>query len=143
MKKKNDAVEKFDLAYDLIFFEKMRAGQVELPELKKFIADKQINKINDIMNQKLDRIINKPVIFTSKMDAMELGKLGAITSMRLNMDYRNLDIFVALVDACNIALNGEENCDIIVGKATEDELQIYVYELMKQFEEKKSKQKIK
>lgn len=121
---------------DMRFFQRMCAEQIELPELKKFVAGKQRDKIQYKIGQELDRLLKKPIIFTNRVDTRELGRLGAINEVMLNMDWHNLDVFIGVVDACNITLNGEDNCDIIVGKATEDELKSYVYNLMKQFEEK-------
>lgn len=136
--------------FDSIFFHRMCAEQVELFELKMFVVRKQLEKISDIITKKIDEINKKKnassynITIEDRAELLcELTRLETIISIIQNCDKNNLDSRIGVIDTCNITLNGEENCDIIIGKATEDELQIYVYELMKQFEKNKSKQKIK
>lgn len=136
---------------DKEFFQRMCAEQVKLPELKRFIAVKQLGKLNDQIGQRLSEIKQTLNIYMKqandgevedssqmlqKLDEImeEMVKLESMNKELKTVDITNMNGYIAIVDSCNIALNGEENCDIIIGKATADELQIYIYQLMKQFE---------
>lgn len=123
---------------DSMFFNCMCKELITLPELKKFVASKQLDKIQDIIFQQLNKIMNQSITTENIEEiSFELSKIQDIINRMQNCDTNNLNSYISTVDACNIALNGEEACDIIVEKATEDELQIYVYGLMKQAEEEK------
>lgn len=125
---------------DSMFFNCMCKELITLPELKKFVASKQLDKIQDIIFQQLNKIMNQSITTENIEEiSFELSKIQDIINRMQNCDTNNLNSYISTVDACNIALNGVEACDIIVEKATEDELQIYVYGLMKQSEEEKMK----
>lgn len=152
-----DGLEIVSTLYNKSFFEKMCKKEVELTELKKFVALKQHQNLNDKINKRLKEISSKFSLMLShiyekdvykNMEMVaeyqrELTTLNMVNKMLTTVDYKNLDRSITTIDICNIILNEEENCDIIVGQATEDELKSYVYELMKQFEEDKNKQKVK
>lgn len=128
------------------FFQKMCREEVTFSELKKFIADRELAKIHYRMNQILGEIgrdCNASNTHFIKESFTKFGKIKMLRDIIKNIPDYNLDSYVGVIDTCNIALNGAENCDIIIGRATEDELQIYVYELMKTWEEKKNKRKEK
>lgn len=134
----NSMINILDEILDERFFQRMCLEQVELPELRRFVAKEQLLKINNQIEQKLGEWELYGLKDTK--DFIELGKTKAINTVLKVALLTNSEGYISTIDACNIALNGEENCDIIVGKATEDELQVYVYKLMKQAEDKKSNQ---
>ena len=129
---------------DSMFFNCMCKELITLPELKKFVASKQLDKIQNIIFQRLNKLMNQNITTENIGEiSFELSEMQNIINKMKNCDINDLNSYISTVDACNIALNGEETCDIIVEKATTDELQIYVYELMKQAEEEKPKKQSK
>lgn len=125
---------------ELEFYKRMCLEQVSLLELKTFILLDQEQKLFNQLDQKADKLyieVKNAVAMSLEQRikfASEFSKIKTIIQLRQTMEHFNLDGEIAIIDACNIVLNGKENCDIIIGEATEDELQIYVYNLMKQFE---------
>lgn len=136
-------LDHMDNSSDKEFYQHMCSEQTNFQEMKRFVAKKQLEKLQIMIVKKQDDIYQRlsdstDITDIQDNDFIELGKLKALYSILELLRLSNLEECIDTIDACNIILNGEENCDIIIKKATEEELHLYIYNKMKQFEKNTS-----